>query len=174
MDKIKFKVSVVNKIYKTLSLELLVNGKNILEWKENGAVYTTQYDLSDIVDYFILNTVEFANNSDDFPYDITANNLLELADICYSKEFDDEDEEIEFFENIHEYFYNHTIGHASGGAIIANLYFRHIDDYMEISWDNSDEEQEFTNKKGVVFISVNEYLEAVWDLKNQYNKLIKD
>ena len=33
MDTIKFKVSVVNKIDKTLCLELLVNGKNILEWK---------------------------------------------------------------------------------------------------------------------------------------------
>lgn len=173
MDQIKFNVKVINKCDKTLGLELLVNGENILEWQENNVRYTTQYDLEEIIDYFVLNTIEFANNEDYFPYDITANNLLDLLDICYSKEFDDEDEEVEFFENIHEYFYNHTIGHSSGGAIIANLYFRHVDDCMEISWDNTDKEQDFTNKKGVVLISINEYLEAVWDLKNQYQKSLK-
>ena len=81
MDKIKFKVNVINKNDNTLSLDLLINGKNILEWQENNVRYTTQYDLEEIIDYLVLNTIEFANNEDDFPYDITANNILDGSEL---------------------------------------------------------------------------------------------
>lgn len=173
MDQIKFKINSIDKDKSILKLELLINNNNILEWKKNNEIYTTQYNLEDIMDYLILNTIEFANNADDFPYNIKADNILQLSDKCYSLEFDNENEEIDFFENVHNYFYNHSIGHASGGAIIANLYFRHIENYMEIAWDNYNEEQDFTFKKGVARINIDEYKEELWNLKKQYDKLLK-
>lgn len=178
MDKLKFKVTLLYKEDNTSRLEMFINGVNILEWKAEGEIRTTQWDLDDIIEYLVVDTIEFANTEDDFPYkDIKADNLIDLEDRCYSKEFDDEDEEMDFVGEVHDYFYNHSLGHANGGAVIASLMFRHIDNYMEIAWDNTNRSDyninHFTYERGFVFIDINEYKEAIWDLKKQYEKIMK-
>lgn len=172
MDKLKFKVTLLYKEYNTSRLEMYINGINILEWKAEGEIRTTQWDLDDIIEYLAVDTIEFANTEDDFPYkDIKADNLLELEDRCYSKEF--ARKKITFFENIYDYFYNHSIMHARAGGIIAEVNFRHVDNYMEITWENEDGEVDFIHKRGVAYIDIDEYKEAIWDLKKQYDNRFK-
>ena len=173
MDNLKFKISTINCEERIAKLEIKINGKNILEWNDSNNVRTTQFIIDEIIDYLVVDTVEFANSTEDFLYNLYAENILELEELCYSKEFDNENEEIEFFEYVHDYFYQHSIGHASGGAILANLYFRKKDEFMEISWDNREEECDFTYKYGVAYIPLNDYLENIWDLKSKYDKLFK-
>jgi len=179
MDNLKFKVTLINKEDNLLRLEMFINGKNILEWKSGEKLYTTQWDLDEIIEFLTIDTIEFANSEDDFPYDIKADNLLELKRISYNKEFDNEDEELEFLTNIHDYFYNHSIMHARSGGIIADLIFRHIGNYMEISWDNENlykkEEKSiiFTYQKGAAYIDISKYKNAIWDLKKQFDKIMK-
>ena len=123
-------------------IAMLVNGDNILSFKRNGQELTTRWNLDELIK------------------DINA------------REFDTDDEEEfdSYYDKLDEWNLRHRWHPASGGAILADLYFQLIGDNVEISWNNQDAEEgvEFKYKLGGVRIPREKFSPIVESFLKEY------
>jgi hypothetical protein len=148
-------------------ISMLVNNINILGFTRDGISYTTRWNLDEIA--FWLR--DFLNNMREDPYPVDVVGAFAAEKDISARDFDSDDiDELEkYYDRLYEWNLRHRWHPASSGAILADLYFQLVEDYVEISWNNEDSEDNviFDNLIGGcrvqkdLFVSViNEFLTA--------------
>lgn len=104
-------------------------------------------DLYYIIDWF-CDKIEYILGYDIFPLPVKGDTALEILD--NANEFDsDSDLEVDlWYAAKSRWTFNHCWFIARGGAVLPCVYFRRVEDLIEISWDNS-----FWRKENIIFNS---------------------
>lgn len=127
-------------------LSFVIEDNNILSFEKNGNQLTTRWNLDDLV----LWLRNFVDHMKDDPYPVDVEGEFAAIKDINSREFDsDDDDEFDaYYDKLDEWNQRHRWHTESAGAILADLYFQLVGDYVEISWNNEDAE------KGVVFQNI--------------------
>lgn len=149
-------------------ISMIVNGNNILCFKRNNQSYTTRWNLDELA--FWLR--DFLNNMKDDPYPVdTPGEYASNKDIS-AREFDsDNDEEFDaYYDKLDKWNLRHRWHTASSGAILADVYFQLVGDYVEISWNNEDAEDNvvFDSLLGGCRIEKELFISEINDFLNAY------
>ncbi len=117
-------------------IAMYFSGINILSFKRNHQSLTTRWDLDELVDWLRA----FLDNLAEDPYPVSAEGDFAALKDCSARSFDSEDdEEFEaYYFKLNDWNQRHRWHVASSGAILANLYFQLVDDYVEVSWNNTE------------------------------------
>ncbi len=142
-------------------IAMMVNGENILAFTRNNRQMTTKWNLNDLA--FWLR--DFLDNLKEDPYPVeTEGEYAAIKDIN-ARDFDsDDDEEFDaYYDKLDEWNEHHRWHPASGGAILADLYFQLVDNNIEISWNNQESEDgiNFNCKLGGAKIPKKQFIEEV-------------
>jgi hypothetical protein len=176
-DKFGFELSKVSDSDHTCKLKLFVDSKNICEWKDsNGKVHKEiWWNLDELINY-LHDTVDFIYDDDPFPVDDIAGECASELD-NNARDFESEnDEEMEdYYDSLDDWTYNHSWYHARSGAVVPDVMFRKINNRIEVSWwnDQEDEGRFFTNKYGYALIDCDYYRETIEALFDSYNNVWK-
>lgn len=124
-------------------LSMFVNGSNLLAFKRNGREFTTRWNLDELTSWLR----EFIDNMTEDPYPVEVEGAFAANKDINAREFDTDDEEEfnAYYDALDDWNLRHRWHPASSGAILADVYFQLVEDYVEISWNNQDSEE------GVVF-----------------------
>ncbi|MGI6203721.1 MAG: hypothetical protein ACOYJH_00345 [Anaerovoracaceae bacterium] len=138
-DKKKFAIeySYFDESHET-EIAMYINGTNILEYKRNGMVLTTRWDLDDIVEWLR----HFIDNMKDDPYPVEAEGKYAAQKDISARDFDsDDDAEFDaYYDKLYNWNLRHRWHTEANGAILADVYFEQKGSQVEISWNNEDEE----------------------------------
>jgi len=117
---------------------MIVNEKNILEYKKNGNSYTTRWNLDELA----LWLRDFVDNIKEDPYPVEAEGEYAAIKDINAREFDteDEDEFDAYYDKLDEWNLRHRWHPASSGAILSDVYFQMVGNDIELSWNNEDAE----------------------------------
>ena len=123
-------------------ISIWVNGQNILSFERNGKIMTTRWNLDEIA--FWLR--KFVDNMSQDPYPVGVSGEYAAIKDINAREFDteDDDEFDAYYDRLYEWNLRHRWHPASAGAILADVYFQLIGDSIEVSWNNTDAEEEVT------------------------------
>lgn len=123
-------------------LSVFVKENNILAFERNGKLLTTRWDLDDLV----LWLKGFIGKLEEDPYPVDVEGDYAAEKDLKAHEFDsDNDEEFDaYYDRLYEWNLRHRWHPASAGAILADVYFQLIGDSIEVSWNNTDAEEEVT------------------------------
>ncbi|MBP3871885.1 MAG: hypothetical protein J6E46_13035 [Faecalicoccus sp.] len=148
-------------------LSMIINGINILAFEHNGDIFTTRWNLDELVIW--LHT--FLNQLQEDPYPVQVDGEYAAIKDENAREFDSDDinEFDAYYDKLDEWNLHHRWHTASSGAILADIYFQLVGDYIEISWNNIDCEDGFTFQnifggcripKEIFILEVSAFLEA--------------
>ncbi|MCQ2405761.1 MAG: hypothetical protein MJ067_00905 [Oscillospiraceae bacterium] len=142
-------------------ISMLVNGENILSFSRENQQLTTRWNLDELA--FWLR--DFINNEKEDPYPVESKGEYAAIKDINSREFDtDDDEEFDaYYDKLDEWNARHRWHPASGGAILADLYFQFVDSFVEISWNNQEPEEgiRFKHELGGVRIPKERFVKEV-------------
>ena len=166
-DTLTIKYSFFDESRET-ELAMLVNGNNILGYKRDDVSYTTRWNLDDIA--FWLR--DFLDNMREDPYPVETEGEYAANKDIAARDFDsDDDEEFDaYYDKLDEWNLRHRWHTASSGAILADLYFQLVGDFVEISWNNEDAEDGviFDNEIGGCRIEKEQFASAVNEFLSAY------
>ncbi len=153
---------------KDTEIAMYLKGKNILEFKHEGKIFTTCWDLDELAMWlrdFIDNLKE-----DPYPVEVKGRYAAEKDDNARDFESEDEDEMDKYYNNLQEWYFRHNWHHASSGAILASIYFQLVGNNIEISWDNRglDDGFDFTYLRGGDVIEKDLFVKIVNQFLNDY------
>jgi len=117
---------------------MYINENNILSFHRDGASSTTRWNLDELA----LWLRKFLDNMKEDPYPVeTDGEFAAMKDIS-AREFDSDDEEEfdAYYDKLDEWNLRLRWHPASSGAILADVYFQLVGEYVEISWNNEDAE----------------------------------
>ena len=149
-------------------ISMYVDGNNILAFERNGDVLTTRWDIDELAEWlrgFIDHMVE-----DPYPVAV-AGEYAAIKDIN-ARDFDSDDKEDfdAYYDKLDEWNLRHRWHPASSGAILADVYFQLVGEYVEISWNNkeSDEDVRFLNLLGGTKVRKDVYFDTVDAFLKEY------
>lgn len=142
-------------------IAIMVNGKNILSFTRDNHHMTTRWNLDELV--FWLR--EFLNHAKEDPYPIDVEGEYAAIKDINARDFDTDDEEEfdAYYDKLDEWNERHRWHPASSGAILADLYFQFVGDYVEVSWNNKEAEEgvHFDYELGGVRIPKERFIEEM-------------
>ncbi len=115
-------------------LSVYINDSNILAFERNGLGLTTKWDLDELTAWLS----EFVDNLTDDPYPVDVPGVYAAIKDINARDYDSADS-IEFdayYDSLYKWNLRHRWHPASSGAILADVYFQLVGDYVEISWNN--------------------------------------
>lgn len=131
-------------------ISMFVNNQNILAYKHDGQEYTTRWNLDELA--FWLR--DFLDHMTDDPYPVDVPGEYASIKDNNARDFDsdDDDEFNAYYDKLEEWDSRHRWHPASSGAILSDIYFQQTGDFVEISWNNedADEEVDFIHQLGGV------------------------
>lgn len=149
-------------------IAMIVNGENILSFTRDGQQLTTRWNLDELA--FWLR--DFLDHAKEDPYPVEVDGEYAAIKDINARDFDtDDDEEFDaYYDKLDEWNERHRWHPASGGAILADLYFQLVDGYIEISWNNQEPEEgvKFSHELGGVRIVAERFVEEVDSFLNAY------
>ena len=149
-------------------IKMLINGENILAFNRNGCTLTTRWNLDDIA----LWLRSFINNMAEDPYPVEVEGEFAAIKDINAREFDsDDDEEFDaYYDVLDDWNLRHRWHPVSNGAILADLYFQLVGEFVEISWNNQDAESDvsFTHVLGGTRIPKELFGETVNNFLREY------
>lgn len=142
-------------------LSMLLDGDNILSFERDGRILTTRWNLDELALW--LRT--FLDLMKEDPYPVEAKGSYAADKDVTAREFDtDDDAEFDaYYDKLDEWNLRHRWHTASGGAILADIYFQLVDDHVEISWNNLDPEEgvKFKYEFGSACVSREQFVQEV-------------
>lgn len=142
-------------------LSFFVNEQDILQLERNGMVYSYKWeDCDEIIEWFEDN-IAYIEKIDEFPIEIEGENAAEMCKNCFEEDFD----EVEKYELLQEWMFRHSWFSARAGSFLADVFFRKINNGIEISWENKElfkeEEIKFMFPRGCICVEVNIFDEII-------------
>lgn len=136
-------------------VNLWINGINICKYNRNQQYEGDLYDLTD----WFCGKIEYILGHDMFPLPVTGNSALELIENANKFESDSTLEVDLWYAAKSRWVFNHCWFVARGGAVLPCVYFRRVENFIEISWDN-----EFWERKNIVFSSQKDVCMVEFDI----------
>ncbi|WP_411349025.1 hypothetical protein [Paenibacillus sp. WLX2291] len=133
-----------------------VAGKDICMFYKNNRQHQYEWNLIYIVEWMIQN-IHIILDEEEFPLPVQGEHTLELLN--HSLEFDSANEE-EFerwFDIKQDWEFSHSWFSGRGGSYLPVIYFRRVNDQIEVCWDNEDaynNQVTFLSLKGLEYIPV--------------------
>lgn len=119
-------------------LRFYVGGLNLLGFHRGNRSMTLCWDLDEATEW--LGAFALRSADDPFPFSVSGSNALELMERAREYDSDDAKEFDRHFDVLAEWIRGHSWHHCSAGGIMSSLFFRYVDDDVEISWDNEDQD----------------------------------
>lgn len=115
-------------------MSLYIEGKDILQFEIQGKIYPHRWrSLGDIMEW-IQENLKYILGEDDFPLvTIIGDSAAQLCDNADKWNVDD----CEACELVNDWMFRHSWFSAREGAFLADVFFRKVNDSVEISWDNT-------------------------------------
>lgn len=165
-------------------IKMIIDEINIMEYIYNNERRTTTWVEHGIIDFFVDNLCNIMN-FDNYPFNKVDRIGIDMSrdsgiDIDWGK-IDDGDEiefekaekcafELDSWNKKHNWFYYRN------GAFIPDVTFRSVDDFIEISWDNSSlynvDEIKYVNLRGFKLISKSIFEDVIKQLIYEYKRLL--
>jgi len=149
-------------------IAMLINGENILSFERDGNVLTTRWNIDEIA-FWLRNFIDHMSQD---PYPVEADGEYAAMKDISAREYDtDDDEEFDaYYDKLDEWNSRHRWHAASGGAILADLYFQLVGEYVEISWNNQEPENDviFKYKLGGAKVLKERFVEVVNEFLKAY------
>jgi len=149
-------------------ISMIVDNQNILAFKREDQTYTTRWNLDELA--FWLR--DYLNQMAEDPYPVDVQGDYAAMKDDNAREFDsDNDEEFDaYYEKLYEWNLRHRWHTASSGAILSDVYFQLVGDYVEISWNNKDmdEEVEFVHQLGGARVKKDTFILVVDSFLKEY------
>ena len=123
-------------------LSMYIKNVNVLEFIREGSHYTTRWNIDELVMWIHDNLT----NMKEYPFPFENEGVFASEKDSLAHEFDtDNDEEFDaYYDKLDEWNLRHRWHTASEGAILADVYFQLVGDFVEISWNNTDAEDDVT------------------------------
>ena len=141
-------------------LRLFIQNEDILQYKWKGKLYHyVCWDLKEIVEWW-ENNLDIIPTEKEFPIEITGMTGVEK----YTNSLEgDLDMFEELFEKIQDWGFQHSWFSARVSSCLADVYFRKVENDIEISWDNYDlfPSVTFIHEKGVYYVSLEDFKECI-------------
>ena len=149
-------------------LSMIVDGNNILAFEREGSVLTTRWNLDELV--FWLR--DFLDNMQEDPFSVQADGEYASFKDLNAREYDsDDNQEFDaYYDKLDEWNLRHRWHPYSSGAILADVYFQLVGDYVEVSWNNKDTEENvfFLNQIGGAKIPKDLFISTVNTFLREY------
>ncbi len=126
-------------------LSMFINSENILKFNYMGKSCTTRWNLDELA--FWLR--DFLDNMKEDPYPVDIEGDYAAIKDINARSFDseNEDEFDAYYDKLDEWDLRHRWHPACSGGILADIYFQLVGDYIEISWNNEDSEEDVVFEK---------------------------
>ena len=149
-------------------ISMYINGKNILAFKQGGELLTTRWNLDELALW--LRMFLESMKEDPYPVECEGEFAAQKDDVARHFDSDDEDEFDKYYDRIDEWSVRHRWHIASAGAILADVFFQLVGDYVEVSWDNRSVEKNvvFQYESGGVRVSKNEFINVTDEFLKAY------
>ena len=145
----------------TTEIALFIKNKNILAYTKNGQNLTTRWNLDELV----LWMRSFIDAMQPDPYPVECDGDYAAAKDINARDFDSDDDDIldAYYDKLYEWNLRHRWHHVSEGAILADVYFELVDDNVEVSWNNQDNEEgvEFSEILGGQVIAKKDFIDVI-------------
>lgn len=142
-------------------LSMLIDGENVLAFEYKGETRTTRWNLDELA-FWLRN---FLDNMSEDPYPVETNGHYAAEKDITAREFDseDDDEFDAYYDRLDDWNLRHRWHTASGGGILADIYFQAVGDAVEVSWNNQDAEEEvrFKNQLGGASVKKEQFVNAI-------------
>ena len=153
---------------------LYINGENIclFKLKDDNTFKTTRWNLDELVLY-LKDLYITLYNDEPFPFEVEGECAAELDNNARYFDIEDHLEFEKYYTVLNEWGYKHSWHHACSGAILADVFFRKVDNKIEISWWSGQDEEDviFKYKYGFVLIPIDDFFETLNKSVNSYNNL---
>ncbi len=149
-------------------LSMYINNQNILAFKRGDQVYSTRWNLDELA-FWLRN---YLDQMTEDPYPVNVSGEYAAIKDINAREFDsDDDEEFDaYYDKLEEWNLRHRWHTASSGAILSDVYFQLVGDYVEISWNNEDAEDdvEFVLKLGGAKVEKESFISVITSFLKEY------
>lgn len=149
-------------------IAMFINGSNILAYRCNGNQLTTRWNLDELA----LWLRDFLDEMKEDPYPVDCEGEYAAQKDDAARDFDSDDDAVfdEYYQKLYDWNLRHRWHAASGGAILADVYFQLKDDCVEISWNNKMPEDgvEFLNEIGGARVRRAEFVSIVDEFLKDY------
>lgn len=164
-----FQVSAID-CYGQCEFSMYVKGIDVLEGVIKGKRQKYYWNIDEIITWLQESKSEL-HSVDPYPVNVVGDSAAEL----YANSFNfvgNEEEEFNWYTQVQNWLFRHSWVNASAGSYLATVFFRRVDENMEISWDNSNHPYvAFVNQKGKYFVDLMEFDKTVDFLCCRYYEL---
>lgn len=129
-------------------IAVYIRDNNILAFEKNGRILTTRWNLDELAEWLR----RFLNTMKDDPYPVEVAGQFAAEKDINARDFDSDDDDVfdSYYDKLDEWNERHRWHPAASGAILADVYFQLTGDSVELSWNNTDceEDVQFVNVLG--------------------------
>lgn len=150
--------------------EIIVDTAELCAYRKDSKVMLYEFNLIYLVQWLCQN-FRYIIQDDPFPLPVTGKNSIELYNNSLKLEVDDEEQRDKWFEDRQNWYSRHNWFWNRSGSFLAEVYFRKVEDSIEVAWDNEntyfEDGIDFIYPKGVSYIPINNF-------KNTMKAFIED
>lgn len=146
-------------------LKLWIEARDVCQYVVDGSKKQYEWNLIYAVEW-LCNNLEYVLGYDPFPLPIQGKNTLELINESDKFESDEDDEFYLWYQAKNSWTYRHSWFSNRAGSMLSNVYFRRVNDDIEISWNNGffeDNQVVFVVPVGVYTVSKTDFKATVFD-----------
>ena len=149
-------------------LSMFVGGVNILEYVRENKVLTACWDFDELAQWLRSFLDNLSN--DPYPAIVEGEFAAQKDDAARKFDSDDDNEFEEYYNKLYVWNQKHRWHSVSSGAILADVFFQQVDEYVEVSWDNRglDNDVKFSSEMGGCRVPKKVFVEVTNEFLNDY------
>lgn len=150
-------------------LYVWIKGIEICSYQQNGEIKYYHWNLSNIVKWFKINLNHILNETT-FPLPINANTSIEFFKASSNFDSNDDEKFYEWYKNRQDWYFRHAWCASNEGSFLADLFFRRVEDNIELQWDNKSlyDNINFINPVGLAYIDANFFTNVIHNFIGEY------
>ena len=152
-------------------------GADICKLNRGSQLETYRWNLLGIFEWLCENLTHILE-VEQFPVPAVGSSTVELIADSYNRQPRGDDELDDWADKKEDWEFRHSWYSARAGSFLARVYFRRVDNQIEVSWDNSstyaDNNISFDFPKGICLIDVKEFREVVCDFLNDFAEKLSE
>ena len=168
-DKACFSIEYIPTNNRKGFFHFFVDNKDVLEYSLHGETIKKEWDITPIVSWLDSNLMTILAENE-CPVSVNGDTGIAMYNNCFSLPELQLEQSIDM---IQEWGFHHDWIIARGGLFLAEVFFRRLDDKIEISWDNrtlySSCGLSFMNPIGAKLISIVCFKDVILAFSNYFN-----
>ena len=150
-------------------LQMWVHNNSVCTFSMDNKIREYEWDLSFIVEWLCKN-ISYILEESSFPLPCEGDNAIALYNNSGDFDSDDDNEFDLWFEKRQDWYFKHSWYSNNGGAYLADVIFRRVNNTIEIAWDNTElyNNIKYVYPKGVCYIPVELFKIVVEDFIKEF------